>query len=70
MKRKYTQEEIEQRICCGFYFNPHDLNIIVCKRRYAWTLNMGNKWSWVITAGVVLLVIGVNLLMKTAVSFK
>lgn len=67
MKRKYSPEEVEQRICCGIYFNPEDLNVIVRKRRYAWTLNMGNKWSWVITAGVVLLVIGVNMLLKTAI---
>ena len=57
MKRKYTREEVfERMIGNSIYFNPDDTNIFV-RKRYgigAWTMNMGNPWSWVI-AGVALL---------------
>ena len=51
MKRKYTQEEVWQHMNGRIYINSDDLNIFV-KRKfgYSWTMNLGNKWSWVIMA--------------------
>lgn len=58
MKRKYSQEEIEQHMTGRLYFNPDDLNIFVRRKAglCAWTMNYGNKWSWVITAAELLLI--------------
>lgn len=60
MKRKYTREEVlERMIGNSIYFNPDDANIFV-RKRYgigAFTMNMGNPWSWVITGGIVLLAV-------------
>ena len=60
MKRKYTREEVLARmIGNNLYFNPNDTNIFV-RKRYgigAFTMNMGNPWSWVITGGIVLLAV-------------
>lgn len=65
MKRKYTQDEVSRRMVFGLYFNPDDRNIFVRKRRYAWTMNMGNPWSWVIT-GAILLVIALIMSLQRA----
>ena len=54
MKRKYTQEEVSRLMVFGLYFNPDDRNIFVRKRWCAWTMNMGNPWSWVITGAALL----------------
>ncbi len=49
MKRKYTQEEVEAHMMGRIYINPDDLNIFVRRRGvYSYTMNLGNKWSWVI----------------------
>ena len=49
MKRKYSQEEINQHMFGRMYINADDLNIFV-KRKVgcSWTMNLGNKWSWII----------------------
>ena len=63
MKRKYTREEVDRLMSWwGLYANPDDLNIFVRKKRrpYAWTMNYGNKWSWVITGAILL---GIALIM-------
>ena len=60
MKRKYTQEEVSRLMVFGLYFNPDDRNIFVRKRWGAWTMNMGNLWSWVIAGGILL---GISLIM-------
>ena len=41
------------------YFNPDDLNIFVRRGPglYAWTMNLGNKWSWVIMGAEVLVIL-------------
>lgn len=60
MKRKYTRQEVLDRmIGTSLYFNPDDANIFVRKRWgiCAWTMNMGNPWSWAIVGGIVLLAI-------------
>lgn len=58
MKRKYSQEEVQQCMSGRIYANPDDLNIFV-KRKvpYSWTMNLGNKWSWVIMTGVVVFIV-------------
>lgn len=48
MKRKYSQEEVEQLMNGRIYINPDDLNIFVKRGMCAWTINLGNKWAWVI----------------------
>lgn len=49
MKRKYTQEEVDKLIKGKLYFNKNDLNIFVRRKGlYSWTMNFGNKWSWLI----------------------
>lgn len=49
MKRKYRQEEVAQRMSGRIYCNADDLNIFVRRNGFgAWTMNLGNKWSWVI----------------------
>ena len=60
MKRKYTREEVlERMIGNNLYCNPDDTNIFVRKRFGigAWTMNMGNPWSWAIVGGIVLLAV-------------
>ena len=49
MKRKYSQEEVNQNMSGRIYINADDLNIFV-KRKVgcSWTMNLGNKWSWII----------------------
>ena len=51
MKRKYTKEEVWERMTGRMYFNPNDKNIFVKRKTsFSWTMNYGNKWSWLITA--------------------
>lgn len=59
MKRKYSQEEVEHHMTGRLYFNPDDLNIFVRRGPglYAWTMNLGNKWSWVIMGAEVLVIL-------------
>lgn len=61
MKRKYSQEEVDRSMSGRIYINTDDLNIFLKRKRLcAWTMNWGNKWTWVI-AGAGLLVIAVIL---------
>lgn len=62
MKRKYSQEEVQQRMMGRIYCNKDDLNIFVRKKGlYAYTMNLGNVWSWVITG--VLALIGITIVL-------
>lgn len=58
MKRKYTTEEVHAHMFLNFYCNPDDLNIIVRKKHGvgAYTMNLGNPWSWVISALLIALI--------------
>ncbi|MGL4344745.1 MAG: hypothetical protein ACRCTE_06085 [Cellulosilyticaceae bacterium] len=58
MKRKYSQEEVEQHMLGRLYINTDDLNIFVRRKEglYAWTMNLGNKWAWIITCAMALVV--------------
>lgn len=63
MKRKYSQEEVEQRMSGRIYINRDDLNIFVRRKGlYSWTMNLGNKWSWII-AGLIAVIINIILLV-------
>ncbi|WP_053985060.1 hypothetical protein [Niameybacter massiliensis] len=49
MKRKYSQEEVQKCMSGRIYINRDDLNIFVRRKGvYSWTMNLGNKWSWII----------------------
>lgn len=51
MKRKYSPEEVAQHMSGRFYINPDDRNIFVRRNGLgAWTMNLGNKWSWAVIA--------------------
>ena len=64
MKRKYSQEEVQQRMMGRIYCNKDDLNIFVRKKGlYAWTMNLGNVWSWVITGALALMGIAIILFL-------
>lgn len=59
MKRYFNQEEIEKKMMGRIYINTEDLNIVV-KRKNAlcgYTLNFGNKWSWIIIFSFLIIVI-------------
>lgn len=64
-KRKYSQEEGDPAMSGRIYINREDARIFVRKRGlYAWTMNLGNPWSWVILGLellVVLLITGIFL---------
>lgn len=56
MKRKYSQEEVNQIMSGRIYINADDLNIFVKRKvAWSWTMNLGNKWSWVIMGIEILL---------------
>ncbi|MGL4736267.1 MAG: hypothetical protein ACRCW2_02320 [Cellulosilyticaceae bacterium] len=58
MKRKYSQEEVEKCMSGRLYINRDDLNIFVRRKGvYAWTMNLGNRWSWIIMCGEVLVIV-------------
>lgn len=59
MKRKYSQEEVEQHMLGRIYINKDDSNIFVRRRKglYAWTMNLGNKWSWIIMCAELLVIV-------------
>lgn len=64
MKRKYSQEEVQQRMMGRIYCNKDDLNIFVRKKGlYAWTMNLCNVWSWVITGVLALIIIAIVLFL-------
>lgn len=63
MKRKYSQEEVNQHMSGRIYINTDDLNIFVKRKGIcSWTMNLGNKWSWIIM-GAELLFIALILLI-------
>jgi len=68
MKRRYTQEEVERLMTWNIYVNPDDLNVFVRKRgrRYAWTMNFGNKWAWVFIGAVILGALLLNMVLQYA----
>jgi len=68
MKRKYTQEEIERLMTFNLYCNPDDLNVFVRKkgRRSAWTMNLGNPWSWAFIAVVILVAVILKMILQYA----
>lgn len=56
-KRKYSQEEIEQKMSGRIYANPDDLNIFVRRKGFcSWTMNLGNIWSRVLMGSEILLI--------------
>ena len=58
MKRKHSQEEVYLHMHGRIYYNPEDSNIFVKRRGLcSWTMNFGNKWSWVITGAEGLLIV-------------
>ncbi len=60
IKRKYSREEVWQHMSGRVYINRDDTNIFVKRKSFgSWTMNLGNKWSWVI--------IGVELVVITAI---
>lgn len=57
MKRKYSQDEVERHMLGRIYINRDDLNIFVRRKGlYAWTMNLGNKWSWIITGSIAVII--------------
>lgn len=55
IKRKYTQQEVEQRMRGRIYCNPHDSNLFVRRRTPgSWTMNMGNPWAWCVVVAIAL----------------
>ena len=66
MKRRYTREEVlERMIGTSIYFNPDDTNIFVRKRFGigSWTMNMGNPWAWAIVGGIVLIAVILQIIL-------
>ncbi len=64
MKRKFKKEEIEHLNIGRIYYNPNDLNIFVKRKGlFSWTMNLANKWTWLIVfIELTLLVIVVSIL--------
>lgn len=55
MRRKYSQQEVWQRMRGRIYCNPDDKNLFVRRRTPgAWTVNLGNPWAWCIAAAAAL----------------
>lgn len=58
MKRKYSQEEVYQHMSGRIYINADDLNIFVKRKGIcSWTMNLGNKWSWIIMGAELLFIV-------------
>lgn len=60
-KRRYTQQEVHQRMTGRMYYNPDDANIFVKRKQgvQSWTMNLGNKWTWVIFGCEILALIAI-----------
>lgn len=57
IKRKYTQQEVEQRMRGHIYCNLDDSNLFVRRRTPgSWTMNMGNPWAWCVVVAIALVV--------------
>lgn len=57
IKRKYTQQEVEQRMRGRIYCNLDDSNLFVRRRTPgSWTMNMGNPWAWCVVVAIALVV--------------
>lgn len=65
MKRKYSQEEVNKHMLGKLYINKDDSNIFVRRKKgfYSWTMNLGNKWSWIIMCAELLLIIFIVLVI-------
>ena len=60
MKRKYSKVEIEKYMIGRIYINRYDLNIFVRRKGvYSWTMNLGNKWSWIIMCAELLIIVSI-----------
>lgn len=65
MKRKFTQEEINEKMIGKIYFNKEDSNIFVRGKGIgSWTMNYGNKWAWVITFVELIIVVAIVYLLE------
>ena len=69
-KRKWTQEEVrewmERHGTHSFYYNKEDANVIVRKRNIGlgWTLNAANPLSYVLVAGILIVVLLISTFIK------
>ncbi|OON90952.1 MAG: hypothetical protein ATN34_00600 [Epulopiscium sp. Nele67-Bin002] len=65
MKRKYSQEEVWKHMTGRIYINKDDTNIFVRRKvPGSWTMNLGNRWSWVIIALEAIVLIGVTAILQ------
>ncbi len=63
MKKKHSQEEIQKYMRGRIYCNSNDTNIFVKRKGvFSYTMNLGNKWSWVLM-GLMLLIVLILLLI-------
>ncbi len=67
-KRRYTQQEVHQRMKGRTYYNPDDANIFVKRKEGigSWTMNLGNKWTWVILGCEILAIIAIMYILPKA----
>ena len=57
MKRKYSREEVEAHMSGRLYINTDDLNIFIKRKGlHAWTMNLGNPYSWFIMGAELLFI--------------
>lgn len=62
MKRKYSQEEVWEKMSGRMYFSKEDSNIFIRRKgASSWTMNLGNGWSWVIMGVEVVMVLAIIL---------
>ena len=64
MQMNYSQEEVDQLMIVRIYCNHADFTIFVMRKGlYAWTMNLGNKWSWIITVTAAMIIIVIVFMM-------
>ncbi len=64
MKRKYSQEEVSKHMHGRIYFNRDDANVFVRRKNSgSLTMNLGNKWAWLIMGAELLFVLLVLLII-------
>lgn len=64
IRRKYTQQQVWQHMRGRIYCNPDDKNLFVRRRTPgAWTMNLGNPWTWCVAGAAVLAAGGVAALL-------
>lgn len=66
MKKKYTQEEVDKLMHGRIYINTNDLNIFVKRKNGlgSWTMNFGNKCSWLIIFLELIVIFGVIMILN------